>query len=66
MAGCRKDQTERQTARVTDNYYVVIMDSCEYIEYTRAYGFQHKGNCKFCEQRRKQELKDLVKQIKGV
>ena len=42
------------------NYYRVIeIDSCEYIVYSyskvyQGYGFMsHKGNCKYCEQRRK-------------
>ena len=35
-------------------YYTIVIDSCEYIE-----GFSrlaHKGNCKFCAERRKTEL----------
>ena len=39
-----------------------LIDSCEYISW--GYGFTHKGNCKFCTERRKQELKGLVKQLK--
>ena len=46
-----------------EGYHVIIIDSCEYIvyhEYTAAtagYGYMaHKGNCKFCEERRKKEL----------
>ena len=45
-------------------YYVIEMDSCEYITYHEAVGFQHKGNCNFCAERRKQELKELVEQLK--
>ena len=40
----------------------VVIDSCEYIEgYHR---LAHKGNCRFCKERRKQELKELVEQLK--
>lgn len=39
-----------------------LIDSCEYISWGN--GFTHKGNCKFCAERRKQELKELVKQLK--
>ena len=46
---------------------IVNIDSCEYIErYT--YGFNsvysHKGNCRFCKERRQKELKELIEQIK--
>ena len=39
-----------------------LIDSCEYIYW--GYGLAHKGNCKFCAERRKQELKELVEQLK--
>lgn len=39
-----------------------IIDSCEYISWV--YGFTHKGNCRFCKERRQQELKELVEQLK--
>lgn len=40
----------------------IVIDSCEYISgYNR---LAHKGNCRFCAERRKQELKELVKQLK--
>ncbi len=49
-------------------FKVIVIDSCEYliktVEYDRGYKwatmagyFGHKGNCKFCEERRKQENK---------
>lgn len=43
-------------------FNTIVIDSCEYIE-----GYQrlaHKGNCKYCKERRKQELKELVEQLK--
>lgn len=59
MAGCK------ESGIVDPHKYTVIeMDSCEYITYHEAVGFQHKGNCKFCAERRKQELKELVEQLK--
>lgn len=40
----------------------IVIDSCEYIcWYNR---LAHKGNCRFCAERRKQELKELVEQLK--
>ena len=41
----------------------ILIDSCEYISWS--YGLAHKGNCKFCAERRKQELKELVRQLKN-
>lgn len=47
---------------------VVVIDSCEYLigheghEYAdyRGYGYlSHKGNCKYCAERRKQESQNL-------
>ena len=43
---------------------VVVIDSCEYIsEETRGL-VEHKGNCRFCKERRQKELKELVIKLK--
>lgn len=34
---------------------VVVLDGCEYLMYDNRM-IVHKGNCKFCEQRREEEL----------
>ena len=42
---------------VADGYSTIVIDSCEYIE-----GFNrlaHKGNCRFCVERRKKEKQDM-------
>ena len=47
-------------------FNIIIIDSCEYIN-RGVYGgavLVHKGNCKFCAERRKQELKELIKELK--
>ena len=48
------------------NVRVVIIDSCEYLIGSRQYGayegygyMSHKGNCKYCAERRKHELQNL-------
>ena len=43
------------------NPQVVVIDSCEYIKC--GYGLTHKGNCKFCEERRRQEKEVLLEDI---
>lgn len=62
MVGC--DNRERIEI---DGEDVVIIDSCEYFVFSTYtdVGYSHKGNCRFCQERRQQELKELVKQIKG-
>lgn len=44
------------------NFETIVIDSCEYI--SGYYRLAHKGNCRFCAERRKQELKELVGQLK--
>lgn len=52
--------------KYTENSYIVVIDSCEYIKEHTYYNdiYVHKGNCKYCEQRRKQELKTIIKELK--
>ena len=42
-------------------YGTIIVDSCEYIR--GGYRLAHKGNCKFCAERRKKELDSLALKI---
>jgi len=61
MAGCDINPDGSTNLRREDcNLY--RFDSCEYIAIRGI--FSHKGNCKFCAERRKQELKQLVKELK--
>jgi hypothetical protein len=61
MAGCV--QREPQRIEHGSYYNILTIDSCEYI---RGGGkiVAHKGNCKYCEARRKAELKELGEQLK--
>ena len=38
-----------------DSWKVIVIDSCEYIERFEGHAglFAHKGNCKFCKERNK-------------
>jgi hypothetical protein len=64
MVGCTNDKSG------VDGFSTIVVDSCEYLyEYMPSTGggyavMAHKGNCRFCKERRKQELKELVKQLK--
>ena len=49
----------------TVNLRVVVIDSCEYLVGNTSSGYAgygyltHKGNCKYCAERRKRELENL-------
>lgn len=61
MCGCNKHI--ENTFRVgTNNYDVIIIDDCEYLKAGAA--FTHKGNCKYCAERRKKEQEKLIRKIK--
>lgn len=61
MVGCIEHYEE---TRITSDYSVRVIDSCEYIVPNGVGVKAHKGNCKYCAARRKQELKEFVEQIK--
>jgi hypothetical protein len=71
MVGCEhKNDAKIEEAKCLRGFRIVVIDSCEYLikETTMGYSgygyFAHKGNCKFCAEKRKQELKELVEQLK--
>lgn len=62
----KSDTTSNEKYVVTTldgiDHEVIVVDSCEYLyDYHR---LAHKGNCKFCEERRKVELENLVDTLK--
>jgi len=66
IVGCRNKKNPDGTYTVNEPRTYTI-DSCEYIGYL---GFgngdviAHKGNCRFCKERRQKELEELIKQLK--
>ena len=44
-------------------YTYVELDSCEYIAGVNQ--LAHKGNCRFCKERRQKELEELAIKLKG-
>ena len=65
MVGCVEKDSNGHIAITSDNYNnpkLSIIDSCEYINWS--YGLAHKGNCRFCKERRQKELKELVIKLK--
>ena len=62
MSGCSEVKYTKHPT-ITQNVGVFEYDSCEYIAIYN--GVSHKGNCKYCKEHRKQELKELIKELKG-
>ena len=63
MVGCGLD-VEDDTKRCKEYYHTIILDSCEYLSNNTTWDIAHKGNCRFCKERRQKELKELVEQLK--
>lgn len=62
MVGCGDYEGKNQNSIALTGYSDVEIDSCQYI-----IGYNvlaHKGNCRFCKERRQKELKELVEQLK--
>ncbi len=65
VAGCNeKKEVPNKSKKIDKIYhaYTCNIDSCEYI--VRGHGIAHKGNCRFCKERRQKEMKELVEQLK--
>lgn len=63
MVGC-EFSVEEDTRVCEKRYHVIILDSCEYYSNDSKYDITHKGNCRFCKERRQKELKDVIEQLK--
>lgn len=64
MVGCWDWNSDYKVDTKKDGilYGVIEIDSCEYIRGSNR--LAHKGNCRFCKERRQKELKELVEQLK--
>ena len=67
MAGCGLNETNVPSERTAIKIggwtgYVYEVDSCEYIIF--GHGFTHKGNCKFCKERREKEIREIINEFK--
>lgn len=69
MVGCKKDRPRQEDIQpeveeiVVYQYRTMTIDSCEYLG-IGAHGFSHKGNCRFCEERRQKEMKKLIESLR--
>lgn len=66
MVGCDKKLSDGTYEPC--RYKTYTIDSCEYVgiaESSQHDFLAHKGNCRFCKERRQQEIKDIIKAQKG-
>ena len=65
MVGCISEEEEAKIYE-NDGFATLTYDSCEYVFKISGYkGFlAHKGNCRFCKERRQKELEELIKELK--
>ena len=71
MMGCEhKTAAEIEKQKRLKGFSVIVIDSCEYLKDREISGYQgfgyfaHKGNCRFCKERRQKELEELVIKLK--
>ena len=57
IIGCNAPREE-----FVDGFTISIVDSCEYV--SSITGLTHKGNCKYCQEHRKQEMRELIKELR--
>ena len=64
MVGC----DEPVTIDTKEGLKIVNIDSCEYVKGCtygiNSYVYSHKGNCRFCKERRQKELEELIIKLK--
>ena len=75
MVGCKEEALKETVKHATEslknepilrNGMIVNLDSCQYVV-CDAYGgwaYVHHNNCRFCKERRKKELEELVIKLK--
>jgi len=61
MVGCMEHYEE---TKINSDYSVRVIDSCEYILLNGVGVKAHKGNCRFCKERRQNKMKELVERLK--
>ena len=62
MIGCGDYQGKNPGSLAITGYSDIEIDSCQYIVGYNV--LAHKGNCRFCKERRQKELEELVIKLK--
>lgn len=67
MVGCDERLQDGTYRPHSGAYKVYVIDSCEYygvLDNGNQNFLAHKGNCRFCKERRQKELEELVIKLK--
>ena len=68
MCGCEQSTNNIKAPvggnTLTTAFQTIMIDSCEYI--TGSHKIAHKGNCKYCAERRKKEQEELIRKINSL
>ena len=68
VVGCSEIDTNESIKNkpVLKHGNIIDLDSCQYVvcDAYDGWAFVHHNNCRFCAERRKQELKELVEELK--
>lgn len=71
MVGCQQHEQDykviKESPDCCNGFAIIEYDSCEYIQKSSVGGFgylAHKGNCRFCKERRQKELNYIIEQLK--
>lgn len=59
MCGCMEQKAD-DSYRI-GTFKVIVLDSCEYI--VEGSKLAHKGNCKYCAERRRKEQEELFRRL---
>ena len=67
IVGCNVNDSNPE--KISNNYKIIKIDSCEFVEcrqagYSNGTFVVHLPSCRFCQERRQKELKELVEQLK--
>ena len=62
ITGC--EYYEDPSNDYSSRFKTVYIDSCEWLMSKYTYEIAHKGNCRFCKERRQKELEELVIKLK--
>jgi len=62
MVGC--EYYENPSRDYNSRFKTVYIDSCEWLMSKYTSEIAHKGNCRFCKERRLNELEELAKKLK--
>ena len=62
----QKGEEKQYYIKADRSKIIIEIDSCEYVMSSNKIAQVHRGNCKFCKERREKELKRLITELKNL